>query len=298
MIFNTKLLEAGLNARFDEQYRTMQERPHLAAISSLFTEVPSNKSQEDYGWLGDVPSLREWIGDKSVAALNDYKYTIRNRDFYAGFAIDRNELEDEQISAIMPRVDMLSMRASQFPADLILELITNGETGLAYDGAAFFSNRTAPNDNLLAGTGTTLAQIKADIQTARANMMRFESDQGKAMGLMLDTLLVPPELEATFLEAVGTPNLITTGQGAQINPIANWISRVITVPELTDSTDWYGFATGFPLRPFVFQTRKNPIPVLDDTQEKRNRKLEYTVEMRGNAGYGFWQMAVKVVNGS
>jgi len=42
--------------------------------------------------------------------------------------------------------------------------------------------------------------------------------------------------------------------------------------------------------------RDSPELVLDDTMVKRNRKLVYSGEMRGNAGYGFFQMGVKVVN--
>lgn len=298
MIISTIALESGLNARFDEQYRAMQERPHLADIMALATEITSSKFEERYPWFGDVAAVREWIGDKALAGLRDYDYTIRNRDWYSGFSIDRNELEDDQLGGILPLIDMLAMSAAKFPAELIIELLAEGDSRLAYDGAAFFSNRAAPNDNLLAGTGTTLATVKSDIQTARAAMQRFTSDRGKVMGLNGDTIVCAPELEAIMIEAVTAPSIITNGEGTTVNPISRWIKRVISSPELSDANDWYLLATEFPLRPFIFQTRKAPVSVLDDTQEKRNRKLEYSVEMRGNAGYGFFQMACKVVNGS
>lgn len=295
MVFNTQILKRGIDARFQEQQTAMLARPHLANMARLYTEVPSNGAYNDYSWLGDVPGVRKWIGDKALSGLKDFNYQIQNEDWYDGFSIDRNELEDEQISAINPRIDMLAMSVANWPHELVIELIEDGTTGLAYDGAAFFSNRST-NDNLLSGTGTTLAQIKADIQTARATMMRFTSDTGRIMGLMMDTILCPPELQSTFLEAVNAPTIQDASQNLTFNAVSQYGLSVIPMPELADTADWYGFATSAPLRPFFFQRRSDIRTVLDDTQVARNRKLEYSAELRGNAGYGFYQMAVKVVN--
>lgn len=296
MLYNSKILKPAIMGKYQEAYDKMIERDYLRQIQSLISTVNSDKSEESYAWLGDVPGVREWIGDKQLGGLNDYDYAIKNKNWYDGFAIDRNELEDEQISAIMPRVEAVAMSVAKWPWELVTQLITNGTTGLAYDGSAFFANRTAPNDNLLAGTGTTLAQVKTDIQTARAAMMKFTSDTGRVMGLMMDTIVCPPELEATILEAVESSNIITSGEGATVNPVSRWIKNVIVSPELSDVNDWYGFASGMPLKPFIFQSRKRPETVIDDTQVKKNRKIDYSAELRGNAGYGFYQMAVKVVN--
>ena len=111
------------------------------------------------------------------------------------------------------------------------------------------------------------------------------------MGLEMDTIICPAYLEGLILEAVGS------APGAQTyNPLSKWIKEVIPLPSLTDANDWYGFCASKAIKPFVYQNRKDPVPVLDDTEAKRNRKLYYGVEMRGNAGYGLPQLAVKVVN--
>jgi phage major head subunit gpT-like protein len=291
MLYNTSVLKKAIDARFHTQYAEMMKQPYLMALMSLFMTTPSTSASEDYAWLGDVPGVKEWIGDKSLKGLKDYEYTIKNKDWYTGFAIDRNEMEDEKIQAIMPRVDMVAQTVAMWPPELIIELIKNGDSNLAYDGSAFFANRTAPNDNLLTGTGITLAQVKADINSARKAMMKFTSDQGRVMGLKMDTIVCPPDLEQVMLEAVKA-----TGNETTYNPVSSWIKEVIVVPELTDANDWYGVASGFPLKPFIFQDRKGVGTVIDDTQVKRNRKIDYSAEMRGNAGYGFFQMAVKTVN--
>jgi phage major head subunit gpT-like protein len=111
-------------------------------------------------------------------------------------------------------------------------------------------------------------------------------------------MAVPPELERAALEAVRSATISTNvnSDGIGYNPVSDFGIQVIPMPQLEDANDWYMFATDFPLRPFIFQNRRGVDTVLDDTEVARNRKLHYSAEMRGNAGYGFYQMAIKVTN--
>jgi len=113
---------------------------------------------------------------------------------------------------------------------------------------------------------------------------------------MMDTIVCPPELEATMLEAVTATSIVTNGQGTNFNPVSAWIKRVIALPELADTNDWYGLATGYPIKPLIFQERQGVRLQLDDTELKRNKRAIFQADMRGNAGYGLPHMAVKVVN--
>lgn len=295
MIVSTVALERYLNTLFNKTMVVLSKQMGAAGLLSLVTDVPSTKSEERYGWLGDLPVVKEWLSDKDYAGLKDYDYTIKNKDWYNAIGIDRNELEDDQMGMIKPRIESMVAAMQNFKADLIAQLIEDGETNKAYDDQAFFANRT-DNDNLLAGTGITLDNLKADLTTARAVMMRFKSDTSKVLRLTLDTIVCPPELEEPFLELVTSATIPGVAGGNVANPFKTWIKNVVAEPTLTDTGDWYGFCTTFPLKPFFYQNRKEPVPVLDDTQVKRNRVLGYSVEMRGNAGYGFYQMAIKVIN--
>ncbi len=297
MIVDTVFLEKGLKAAFDEAMAAMVAGdPYVALAEALATPVPSTSASEKYGFLGDFPGVKEWIGPKTAGALKDYDFTIRNKDWYDAIEIDRNEIDDDQLGRIRPRIQGLALSLKRWKGEMVANLILNGVTGLAYDGSAFFADRTAPNDNLLAGTGVTLAQVKADIYTARAAMFKFVSDTGHVMGLTLDTIVVPAELEGIMLEATMSPsNAGGAGMGV-FNPATTWVRRVIVNPKLTDANDWYGFCTTFPLKPFILQNRKDPENVLDDSEVKKTRKLVYSAEMRGNAGYGLFHMGVKVVN--
>lgn len=297
MVVGTVALERGLNIMFNKAYDGFIQEQKLDYMSQLYTVVPSTKSEEKYGWLGDVPKVQAWVGDKNMKSLKDYDYTIVNKDFEGTISIDRNELDDDQYGMVQPRITSLAQSAAVFPMELIAELIRDGDTNLAYDGSAYFANR-AINDNLLAGSGITLANLKADLATGRTTMQRFVSDTGNLLKIKPNVIVCPPELEVLFMELVNStaPQDATNYNSAGTNPWRTWITAVISIPELTDTNDWYMFNTTMPLKPFFYQNRKSATPGIDRGQEFQNRTIAYGVELRGNGGYGFPQMGVKFVN--
>ncbi len=126
MVIDTVALEKGLKVEFNRAYDSMIRAQMGQNLMQLVTEVPSGANQETYGWLGDVPAVKEWIGDKEMAGLSDYEYTIVNKNWYSGIAIDRNELHDDQIGAIQPRINMLVQAVIMHKWELISDLIING----------------------------------------------------------------------------------------------------------------------------------------------------------------------------
>tara|TARA_Y100000310_G_scaffold267497_1_gene279512 strand:+ start:202 stop:1095 length:894 start_codon:yes stop_codon:yes gene_type:complete len=294
-VVNPNTLARGIKAQFQTAYAAVLASTELQGLEAIITTIQSDGEDETYNWLGDVPAVYEWLGDKTAGDLQDYTYSITNRDWATAISVDRNALADEQIAGIQPRIAFMARAMAMHKWELISDLLINGETDLAYDGSAFFADRTAPNDNLLTGTGTTIAQLKADITTARVAQMKFTDPvTGRLLQIVGDTIYCPPDLEGSFLEivAAGTPD---NSQGS-FNAQGRWIRNVIVDPRLTDANDWYLLATNYPLRPFIFQDRMAPSVVVDRTEEARNRKIIYSVEARRNAGYGFYQLAVKTAN--
>ena len=296
MIIDTVALERGIRTEFNKAYHTAPAPP----LDAIFLRVPSTGASEKYGWMGDVPTLREWLGDKHVKAASDHEYTLANKDWESTIGVDRNEIEDDQMGMIKPRIQMLSIRAKAYPARLVSDLVINGTTNLAYDGSAFFADRTAPNDNLLAGSGVTDANLLTDLAAARAAMMRFHDDNGEDLGIVPDTILCPPELEPQFQKLIASTTHITASAQGIANVWAGSIKRVFVDSRLSDANDWYVLMTDWPLKPFIYQERKKPMLVAmdknTDTEVFMRKRLLYSVEMRGVGGYGFYQQAVKIVN--
>jgi phage major head subunit gpT-like protein len=297
MVIGTVALERYLNVAYNKAYDQLIQGQGIKDLMGLVLETESTGKNEPYGWLGDVPVVQEWIGTKEYAGLKSYDYTIENKKWFTGIEVDEDELEDDQFKMILPRVQMMAKTMFDHKMELIANFILNGDTYLAYDGSAYFANRTV-NDNLLAGTGTTLAQLKADLGTGRTAMMRFVSDTGKLFRFSPNVIVCPPELEVSFKEIVQStsPQDAATYNAGGKNVWSSWITSVVSLPELTDTDDWYLFCSNYPLKPFIYQNRRSPRNRLDDTQVKNSGKLYYSSDKRGNAGYGLPVMGIKIVN--
>jgi len=283
-------LEKGLKIEFQKAYAAMLKSPEYDLVKRIAMISPSTHASEKYGWLGDVPAVREWLGPLHATELAEYDYTITNKNWETSIKLDRNSLEDDSYGMHKDRVATMPKAILEHRWEMIEDLFAAGTTDLAYDAAAFFANRTSPNDNLLAGSGAdTVAHIQTDILAAFAAMYNFTSDTDRQLRIKLDTIICPVEIYGLVMEAV------TEVQGQTSKNVPSTIIKdVIPLPGQSDTTDWYGLCTTQTLKPFILQTRRDAKPDMIDN--KGERELVFFAEGRSNAGYGFFQTAVKVVN--
>ena len=54
----------------------------------IATVVPSSTASNTYGWLGQAPALREWVGDRVFNDMKAHAYAIANKHFAIGAALD------------------------------------------------------------------------------------------------------------------------------------------------------------------------------------------------------------------
>ncbi len=135
-VITPALLDAvnkGFKATFQKAFEG-----YASMYASVATIVPSNSSEETYGWLGDIPKLREWIGDRHIKGLSAKGYSIKNRKFEATIGVERDDIEDDKLSLYGPRIEMLGQSAALHPDEIVFELINAGFTTLCYDGQNFF----------------------------------------------------------------------------------------------------------------------------------------------------------------
>ncbi|MDM9647746.1 Mu-like prophage major head subunit gpT family protein [Rhizobium sp. S163] len=109
-----------------------------AMYESVATVVQSNSSEEIYGWLGDIPKLREWIGDRHVKALESKGYSISNRKFEATIGVKRDDIEDDKLGLYAKRFEMLGNSAASHPDEITFELVNGAFSMTCYDGQNFF----------------------------------------------------------------------------------------------------------------------------------------------------------------
>lgn len=111
---------------------------YTAMYTTLATIITSTAAEETYGWLGDIPKMREWIGDRQVKALSSKGYTIKNRKFELTIGVVRDDIEDDKLGLYGPRFEMLGQSASSHPDEVLFELINAGFTTECFDGQNFF----------------------------------------------------------------------------------------------------------------------------------------------------------------
>lgn len=109
-------------------------------------QVPSSASAENYGWLGQMPRIREWVGDRVVNSLDSFGYQIKNRDFETTIALKRNQIEDDSYGLFKPIVAELGRSVALFPDELVYGLLSAGFTTACFDGQNFFDSNHPVKD--------------------------------------------------------------------------------------------------------------------------------------------------------
>lgn len=102
------------------------------------TTVSSTTAQNEYGWLGKFPGMREWIGDRVINQLKAYDYAIKNKDWEDTIEVDRNDIEDDNIGIYTPMFQEMGRATEAHPDELIFALLKAGFTTECYDGQFFF----------------------------------------------------------------------------------------------------------------------------------------------------------------
>ena len=100
--------------------------------------VPSTTRSNEYGWMGQLPRVREWLGDRVVQNISTSAYTIRNRDFEMTVGVNRNDIEDDNIGLYSAMFQELGRAAAAFPDELLWPLLPAGFSTVCYDGQFFF----------------------------------------------------------------------------------------------------------------------------------------------------------------
>lgn len=274
-------------------------------LKELVTEVPSTADAENYNWLGDYPSFREFLGD---AVFNDLKvntFEIKNRKYESTIQVNEDTFMDDgaRLKTIEPRVRAAADAAIRHRHKLLMELIVGNGNG--YDGTTFFSNshserESGTNDNLLTGTGVTVAAVQTDFRAARAAMRKFKTDTGEHINGDMDlVVLAPPDLEGVFeelLEATVISNTTNTLKGAARLMISPYLETLTG----GDANDWYLLNVAGEIKPFAYQDRMAPelrgVTDPTDSHVVKTGNFLWQSIYRGNVGFLLWQKAVKTTN--
>lgn len=101
-------------------------------------EVPSTHLEENYGWLADVPGMREWIGPRVIHSLKEADFRVVNKDWELTIGVDRNRIEDDSLGIYSSRFRRMgSATGAQYDLSIWPQLKLGFST-LCFDGQYFF----------------------------------------------------------------------------------------------------------------------------------------------------------------
>ena len=130
---NLTILYRAFNAAFREGFG---QAPADHMICTL--DVPSTTRTEEYGWLGQAPSLREWLGERTLRGISEHGYSIRNKKWESTIEVARDDIEDDRYGVYNPLFQELGRSSAAHPCELLFALLKAGFSTTCYDGQYFF----------------------------------------------------------------------------------------------------------------------------------------------------------------
>lgn len=284
MPLDIKEVSKGFSKVFNEALKGQNED-----YKKLVTEIKATTISVDYRWLGDIPNMREWVGERTLSELSSQSYIIAKKNWETSIKIDRDDILYDNIGIVKPRIQAMAQECVEHYNELVFGLIE--QNGKCFDGKAFFSTDhqvgSATYKNSL-----TLALTQENLLAARAEMRGLTNEHGKPLMIRPNLLVVPPELETTALKILKQSTL-ANGE----SNITKDLCELLVCDRLSDAKSWYLFDTTRTLKPLILQINKRPEFVAQDKLDSEanfmRRELRYGVDTEDNAGYGLWQMALK-----
>jgi phage major head subunit gpT-like protein len=289
-----------LTAKFDKAVKAAS--PFYPRIATV---VQSEGAEEKYGWFGDMPGMREWLGERVFNELRAATFEIVNKHWESSLHIQKTDLADARLLKYVTPIESLAAEASYHPDELTFSLFAAGESALCYDGQFFFdtdhsfgSSGSQSNDlTYAAATGTTptTAEFRAAYNAAYAAMLAFKGDNGKSFfrPVQGSQMIAPIVFVSPTLYPIAQEALINTRNDANGNPVLILGSpEVIPISYLTDATKFYVVNTNSALKPFIFQQREPLSRQTKGADDLETKSVKFMTEARYNAGYGAWWNAV------
>ncbi len=150
--------------------------------NQVATVIKSTTASNTYGWLGQWPGFREWIGDRVIKDMEAHGYQIFNKDFESTVGVKRTDIEDDNLGIYSPMMQEMGRATSAFPDEMVFPLLREGFETACYDGQYFFD----PDHPVNAQTDGQGADISV------SNVLVDENYTGDAWYLLDTTRAIKP----------------------------------------------------------------------------------------------------------
>lgn len=264
-------------------------------FQDITTVIPVASTQVDFKWLGDTPKMQEWIGQRAINKLRAETHSIRTKNWANGIEVERDDLDDDKLGLIAPRITSLAQEGMWHIEDLVFDFFNDADSGaasaLCYDGQPLLDNAHTADGN---GTGTAQDNLIAGAfaegtyQSAWEAMMGFVDTKGNKIRVIPDTLVVGVANRTTARKIIQQQTKANGEQNMEAGT-----SRLIVHPRVS-GTKWMLMSTAQAVRAFIVLIRQAPqfaaVDSMSDSHAFMNANFLYGADARHGAGLGLWQM--------
>jgi phage major head subunit gpT-like protein len=118
----------------------MAELGAESIYKKIATIIISNTISNTYGWLGQFPQLREWVGDRVIKDMKEFVYQIVNKKYEATLGVERTSIEDDNFGQYSILAAQMADETERFFNQKIADLLVKGFNNLCFDGQKFFDD--------------------------------------------------------------------------------------------------------------------------------------------------------------
>jgi phage major head subunit gpT-like protein len=235
-------------ARFQDLYSSLPA-PYidkLANTTTTTTEVVR------FPWMGQLPVVREWIGDRKENSAALKFYDVVPKLFETTFGLDKSKIDDDQYGFFSANIlPQMAQEARKWPDYRLVDEIQANR--LWADGKAFFATDHPihvdkpevvgfDGNNYFSNEYTSTPLNLENYAMVRQEMMARTGENGKSLGIMPNLLVYEASNEQTALHilkssmiAPGTFGNQTSQVGAINNPYVGTAEGLL-IPELAYDT--------------------------------------------------------------
>jgi phage major head subunit gpT-like protein len=293
------IITKGILDAIAVQYRTLFVQAMKRSPSALSTlaqqfmlDLPSTGAKENLDWIGDIPKMQEWIGDRPLLDLEAFGFEVANKNYATGAKLSADDIEDDRLGMLNPRIDQLVDAYWSHIFDQLIVLIEAASSGaLCYDGKHFAAANHAEGSsgtqrNYRTGAGSALDQD--EFASVRAEMQEFKTSSGNKLGIMPTHLWCGTGLEMAARTILKASNIASGASN-----VTAGLCDIIVIPGLASTTMWGLVDFSKFLKPFIKLNRR-PLGFTAITNPEsedffNHREVKFGVDYRGAYAFGFWQ---------
>lgn len=148
--------------------------------NKIATVIKSTTKSNTYGWLGKFPSLKKWVGPRTIESMKAHGYQIINEDYESTVGVDKTDIEDDELGVYAPIFKEMGSAAAIHPDESCFALLSAGFTSLCYDGQNFFDT-DHPVAAKADGTGAVTSVANMVVDAGYTGEPWFLLDTSKAI---------------------------------------------------------------------------------------------------------------------